>query len=271
MSTELTVIPPSEGEIDRLVKHWWTCWLGMHWGFRKHAVVYWVCTGTISPVEAFQVLGIPTPNPLDIVIFHRELAVQQIPEYDLAREIIRMTPIPERKELSRFFAGHNVFECGEGSTRTIAQLIDDVTVPAGFPKIRLTDDGIASRIPSARMVFDGLRRTFNMRGETPQREPGVTPLIFISAECPELISALPTLISDPKRPEDSMSVGTLQDEVWEACKNSYRDYLSVRAQAPLEVRRRQAIELASTPTGKYMNLLKFDHENGQGERRVRRR
>jgi hypothetical protein len=272
MSTELALIETiSASEIDSIVKYWWTCWMGMHLGFRRHAVVYWVCTGTISPVEAWQVLGIPTAYPLDLIIFYRELAITQTPEYDLAQQIVQMTPEHERKAISRFFAGRNAFESGQFSRRSIANLIDAVTVPSGLPKLRQTDDGPDGSIATARMVFDGLRRTHTMRSDAPPREKGTTPLLFVSADCQELISTLPTLISDPKNPEDTLRVQTIQDDVWEACKNAYRDYLSVRASAPIEVLRQQAIELADTPTGQYMNLLKFNSEQrGQGKRARRR-
>lgn len=269
MSAELA--PLSSSEIDRLAKFWWTCWVGMHWGFRRHAAVYWCCTGTISPYEAWGVLGIVHPHPLDVVIFYRELVRTQLPEFDLATMILEMTPEPERKQILRFCAGKAVFETGEGSGKSIAQIIDPVTRAGKLPKLRVTDDGPLSRVPSFRMIFEGLRRTTVMRGPDPPPEKSDTPLLFISADCPELISALPSLIStDPKNPEDVTRTGTIQDDIFEAAKNCYRDYPSIQRAEPYMIRRQKAIDSASDETGKRLNMLQFDHNNKQ-RRRVKRR
>lgn len=258
-------------EVDRLVRPWWTCWAAMHWGFRRHSVVYWCCNGQISAEDAQSVLGANVHYPLDLIVFYRELAVTLVPEHDLAHRIVDATPEPERTHLSRFCAGNSVFTQGYGSMRAIHKLIDEVTVPAGLPRLRLTDDGPDSRIATARMIFDGLRRTHSVRSDSPPKLPGDTPLMLISSECPELISVLPSLEADPKEQEDVRQIGTMQDCVWAACCNAYRDYPSVVDTEPMEVRRKKFIDKALTPTGQYMNMLKFDQERSAINKRPRKR
>jgi hypothetical protein len=108
------------------------------------------------------------------------------------------------------------------------------------------------------MVFDGLRRTHSVRSDDPPDKPGETPLLLISSECPELISALPSLESDPKNQEDVREIGTIQDCVWAACMNTYRDYPSIVSGKPVEVLRMEAINRSSDPTQRYLNMLEFN-------------
>ncbi len=270
MSTELAV-NTTPGELDRIVKYWWPRWIGMHWGFRTHTACFWCTTGEVSQFEALHVLGIETIHPLDVVIFMRELVTTQAHEYDLAKQIVSMTPEEERPHTRRFYAGKQCFERGDGITRTIAQLIDEVTLPAKLPKLRPTDDSAATRIPTARMVSDAVRRNYTMRGDDPPQEKAKGPILFITEDCPKLLSAIPSLIADRKNPEEVEDNGTEQDCVWSGCMNSFREYISVRREAPLEVRRRQAIDLAPDPSGKYMNLIRFDAKMQTQKRRQRRR
>ena len=270
MSTQLST-EVAATEIDRLARWWWQCWCGMNWGFRRHAVVYWACSGEVPAHEARDVLGVDVDYPLDVVIFYRELVETLLPEHDLAKRIVNATPPRERTHISRFYGGNSVFEQGTSSTRAIYRLIDEVTVPAGMPKMRLTDDGPSSRIATARMVFDGLRRTYVMRGDDPPKTRGEHPMLLVSSECPELVSALPSLESDPKNQEDIRELGTMQDCVWSACCNTYRDYPSVVGQKPMEVLRMEAINRSSDPTQRRINLLKFNEEYGSLNTRPRKR
>ncbi len=268
MSMDLTAI--STSKIDRLVEYWWTAWVSMHWGFWRNSVVYWCCSGQVSPARARAILEIDIAYPIDVVIFHRELVTSQLPEHDLAKLIVDMTPKPEREVLVRFVAGKNAFERGEGATNSISQLIDEVTIPAGMPRLRMTDDGPSSRIASARMLFDAMRRNYALMGDNPPEKQDKGPAIFISSECPELISAIPSLMQNPKDEEDTDPTSPLQEDVFSAAKNAFRDYPSIRAAAPIEVLRKEAMDRAVTPTGQYMNMLKFDHDQTSQKRRVRR-
>lgn len=258
-------------DIDRLTRPWWTCWAAMHWGFRRYAAVYWCCHGQITSFEARTILGVDVEYSLDLIIFYREMVVTLVPEHDLAVQIVEATPKLERSHLSRFYAGNSAFAQGKGSMRAIHKLIDEVTVPAGLPRLRLTDDGPDSRVATARMVFDGLRRTHSVRSDNPPKKPGETPLMLISSDCPELISALPSLESDPKDQEDVRRILTMQDDVWAACCNAYRDYPSIVAGKPMEVLRMEAVNKSDDPTQRNINFLKFNEEFGGDQVRPRKR
>lgn len=155
--------------------------------------------------------------------------------------------------------------------RAIHKLIDEVTVPAGMPKLRLTDDGPLSRVATARMVFDGLGNSNLVRGDTPPVKPRETPLLLISEECPNLIATLPGLGFDPKNPEDVITFGNMKDSVWAAVGNAYRDYPSVVAGKPIEVLRAEAVNKSDDPTQRSINLLKFNEEFESNSVRPRKR
>lgn len=265
------------GDVDRLIDPWWSRWIGMHWAFRRNAVAYWCACGSVQPVKLRAVLGIESDAPLDIVIFYRELVCTLTPEYELAHKIVAATPEPERKQIKRFFAGQMAFSQAEGNTRTIAQLIETVTRPAGLPRMWPTDDSDTGRIASSRTVFDGLRRANTMRtppsddnNEDAPEETGKTPLLFISEECPKLIRVIPRLQADDKTPEDAARTGNLQDDIWEACKNSFREYPQILQSEPYEVRRWRFINRTSDPMQQRLDMIKFDDRNKSRSRMPKR-
>ena len=134
--------------------------------------------------------------------------------------------------------------------------------------LRETDDGPDSRVATFRDVFDGLRRNYVLRSDEPPQEKQTGPVIFISEDCPELISAIPSLEADePKRPEDVKSVGTKQDQIWAAMMNTYRDYPAIIASEPLAVRRAKHIGQGVDAMHKAHLMREFDAKHST--RRVR--
>lgn len=260
----------STHDIDRIAKYYWQCWIGLHWGFRRHTVAYWCCTGKISPDEAWRSLGIDHPYPLDVVIFYRELIATLVPESELAQKIVDATPVDERTNVKRIYAGRNVFEREEGTKRIVADLLNPVFTAGKLPRLRLSDDGPASRVPGFRLVSASSKRTIEMRSPDPPMDQNDTPLLFISGDCPKLISTIPRLIStDPKNPEDVTRVGTIQDDVWQACMNAFHAYPSAINSEPLAVRRARAIDAGSSPMDRRMKMLEFDLKSRMGRRSKR--
>lgn len=250
----------AESQIEKLARPWWTIWAGMNWGFRKHACVLWCCAGRISAQQAYEVLGIDSYNPIDLVLFYREMVVELTPERELAAMVVNTMPLLERKHLKRFYAGKQVFESGEGR-RTIAHLINEAFKPNYLPNLRESDDSEETRIADGRNFTEGLRRTYVMRSEDPPIDQSKTPLIFVSERCPELIKTLPSLESDEKNREDTKLVDNEQDSIWEAAKTCFREYPNVIGSLPVHIKRQQAIDKGSTPTQRYLNMLEFDFKN----------
>ncbi len=268
--------------VDAMVPYWWPPWVSMDWGFGHYCAVYWLCTGKLSPSQAWEFLQIDTDWPLDVVIVYRELVTQRTAEVDLAKKIVEMTPERERAEIRKFVAGSDTKTTDRWAPHTVRELIDSVTVPAGFPPIRGAQDGPGSRVINARLLYEGFRRTSSMRGENPPKdrpEEKTAPLLLISAECPQLIAAVPLLITDEKKVEDVQKLETVADDCFDSCKYGYAEYLAVRDLAPREVRRAETWEAAGSNasdaaernTARAMAMRRFDHDEEQQERRGRKR
>jgi hypothetical protein len=274
----------SAAKVDALAKYWWTTWVSGDWGYGHYAAIFWFCTGKISPIEAWEHLQIDTDWPLDIVIVYRELIAHRTAEPDLARMIVKATPAPERVELRRFVMGSDVKITDRHAAHSPKEMIEAVTVPAGFPQIWNANDGPGSRVINARICHEMLRRTCSMRSENPPRDrpdEKTYPLLLISAECPQLQAAIPQLLSDAEdgKPEDVKKLETLADDVFDGWKYGCAEYQSVKNSAPREVRRAEAVDAAgfgaddesARNTARYIAMLKFDHDELQGERRTRKR
>lgn len=258
MSTDIAVLPDSQ--IEQVAQPWWTIWAGLHWGFRRHACVLWCAAGRVDAELAHTVLGIDSFHPTDMVLFYREMIQELTPERELAAMIVREMPLAERRHMRRFFAGHQVFEAGEGR-RTIAHLMNEVFKPAYLPRLRESDDSEKSCVADLRNFSEGLRRTMVMRSDDPPLAQSRTPLIFISARCPELIKTLPSLQYDDKKREDVKLVDNEQDSIWETAKTCFREYPNIIGALPHHVKRRMAIDKGSTPQKRLFNAIEFDRNN----------
>lgn len=272
--------------VDALVKYWWTAWCGGDLGFGHHTAIYWAAIGKISPSEAWDGLAIDTEWPLDIVVIYRELVPpQRTPEGEIARMMVDVTPKAERDVLRAFVMGSDTKTTDRYATHSRRELIDAVTVPAGFPPIRSAQDQPGSRVINARLLFEMLRRTCSMRGENPPRErpeEKTPPMLLISVECPKLIAAIPMMITDEKKPDDFAKQDTLSDDVIDGAKYVCAEHAGIQLTAPRSVRRTEAMESAAAHgeeigdkvranTARYHAMLKFDQDEEQQERRGRRR
>lgn len=257
-------------EVDQLMDYWWGAWMGMHWGFRRHASVYWACSGPVAPEKLWRLLRIDSEKSLDVILFYRELVVDLISEIDLTQRAISMTPEPERKNIRAFYAGRNVFQVGESFASPISRLMNPLLADAKLPKLRLTDDGEDSRIASFRMVFESMRRANVLRAPEHPRDKSESPLLFISESCPRLIATIPSLEYDPQNREDVKRVGTVQDDIWQACMNTFVNYRRAQRAEPLSIQRMRAIAMSDDPMGRRFRMLDFDSKNKIGPRMRRR-
>lgn len=270
----LCVLPSSL--VDQIVRPWWVCWLGGDRGYGHHTAIYWACIGKLSPSEAWTYLNIDTDWPLDIVIIYRELVAHRMAEEDLGREVVKMTPRPERAELRKWVLGSDAQMTPRFAKHSIKEMIEVVTEPAGMPSITKAQDGPGSRVVNARILYEMLRRTSVMRSENPPKDkpdPKTVPCLFVSAECPQLISSFPLLMSDALEgnPDDVKKEETMQDDCYDGAKYTCAEYLSIRESPPREIRLREAMDRADSNTQKNINMLKFNHEEKQAQRRTRRR
>jgi hypothetical protein len=200
--------------------------------------------------------------------------VNRTSEFDLATLMVDMTPERERAQISRFMVGPDVFAERRGVEHTIAQQMEAVTLVAGLPRMERADAGPGSRVASARMVYDGFRRSSSVRSESPPADPETTPLLLIGADCPQLQSSIPILIRDPKHLEDVLKMETMQDDVFDGFKYGYAAWQQAMPQAPVEVRRRELMDqyrTAESMTAVALAMRRFDADERSRCRRVKRR
>ena len=195
----------------------------------------------------------------------------------MATLIVNMTPASERAQ--RFKVGPDVFAERRGVQHTIAEQMEAVTGPAGLPQMERADAGPGSRVASARMVYDGFRRSSSVRSESPPADPETTPLLLIGPDCPQLQKSIPILIRDPKRLEDVLKLQTMEDDAFDGFKYGYAAWQEALSQAPREVRRQELFERCDAPepeqrtasqmTSLALAMRRFDAEERQRHRRVR--
>lgn len=195
-----------------------------------------------------------------MVLFYREFVQEFVQERELAMKIIELMPLAERKHMRRFYGGHQIFEAGNGR-RTIARLINEVFKLAYLPRLRESDDSENTRVADLRNFSAALRRTHVMRSDDPPLQPSRTPLIFVSARCPELLKTLPLLQYDEKKREDTKLVDNEQDSIWEAAKTCFREYPNIIGTLPHHIRRQQFIDKGLTDQQRFFNALEFDRKN----------
>ena len=99
------------------------------------------------------------------------------------------------------------------------------------------------------MMYNGFRQTCALRGATVDAERAQQgPLLLISANCPQVISAMPLLTRDnvhPGKLEDVLKTSTIHDDVGDCLRYGYKSMLDPKSQAPREVRRQQELAAAA--------------------------
>lgn len=257
-----------EETVFALVQPWWTRWMALDWGYRHHSVNLWVASGKVSPKDLKQKLGITAKYPLDVVVYYREYVANMTGEVEFAQGIVARTPTEERKYISRHFCDNFIFGEVRHVENTISELIEPELRAGGLPYPESADK---DRVGGWRQLYDGMRRTCMWRSDKRTSEPNNGPLMFISADCPELILAIPVLEADPDNLEDVLKLETKTDDVGDTWRYGWKSALDPK-RPPVQVRAELAVEDVTDPTHKAMIMRKFEYaEQQKGYIRNKRR
>ena len=250
----------SVNEAELLIQPWWTRWTATDWGFAHNAVHLWFATGKLSPENFGRMFGGSSEWPIDVVVVYRELVVNATAEADFAMMMVDLTPADERNLIQREFLSPDAW-AKRGSANTVAEQIGDVLRRHGLPVPESADD---DRIGGWRLMHNGFRQTCALRGATVDAERAKQgPLLLVSANCPQVISALPLLTRDnihPGKLEDVLKANTVHDDVGDCLRYGYKSMLDPKSQAPREVRMREILDAYQDPTARAMAMRKFQHE-----------
>lgn len=233
----------SAEQVSKLIRPWWEKWLSQDWGRGHFCVTYWHARGEISPKDAEKILGWNIPRTLKVVVTYREYVaggaaeedgkVRELSEQDIARKIVELTPEDERKKMASFFLSPDAF-AKRTSHNTIAQDQGAILAKAGLPYPRRADDDRVG----------GWALMSNMLLEAKRKGATWENVLLISAECAELIGALPLAMRDPKNLDDVLKTTKLSDDVIDACRYGLKSMLSPGQKPDEEVVREKVEAMA---------------------------
>ena len=250
----------TRAQLERLVKLWWTRWIGLDWGFGHNSACIWFTRGKVSPGDFSAVFGKQVPYPVDLVIAYRELVVSETPEEDLARRIADMTPLAERPLVQRIFLSPDAVALK--SAHTIQERMDAEWRKAGLVG---SEEADWDRIGGWRLMYSGFKATGSIMAETPVQEPD-QPVLMVSAECAEVIMAIPLLARDPDNLEDVLKTNTVADDVADGFRYGYKSMLE-NSRKPRAVEQQEVYDSYQDMTAKAMAMRRFEAQH-PAQRRI---
>lgn len=195
------MVRPQE-TIDAMVKPWWERWLSQDWARGHFCVTYWHARGEMSPREVREHLGWDVQHSLRVVVTYMEYiaggeaasdggADRELDEEDIARKIVEYTPQRDRERLTDFFLSPDAFG-KKSSKHTIAQVIGGILQAHDLPWPRLADD---DRVGGWALMSKLMLATKRQGQKSDE-------VWIISANCAQLIAAIPLAMRDPKNLND---------------------------------------------------------------------
>ena len=265
--------------VARIIKPWWYRWLGNDWGFSHYAATGWACAGLLGPQDCLDYFGVEAAGTVRIIIVYRELVTNRVPEPELARLIVAMTPEAELREIRSNYIGHDAW-AGEGksSGHSVVEQMDPIFRAGGVPTLDRAD---IDRVGGWRLLyncFNNARRFRQWRGPDPFTDrPEDEPILFISAACPEIIGAIPLLMADydpitnPRgNPKDIHKMnGRACDDVADMLRYAVKSHIRANPTIPPDVERMRTWNKYEDMTSKVMNLRREEAERSQ-RRYIRR-
>lgn len=214
-----------------VVEPWWPKWVSLDWGFKHDTAVYWHTTA-----------------PDGRHLTYREWVVNNLTPRMLAEGLTERSVDSEgrQEKVQQFFLSPDAFADRTGES-TIAELIRDVACRGDrFPMPAPASD---DRIGGWQLLYQLL--------EADQW--------IIAENCERLISCLPSLIRDEKKPEDIKKVDG--DDPADAARYGLYSRLGTVAK-PKEIRAAERVEQVTDPTARAMILEKFYADEAKKDKPV---
>jgi phage terminase large subunit len=242
-------------EVVQMVQPWWTRWVSDDWGFAHAAVHLWWVTGKLKPSEYTRLFGGEIEREVDVIIVYREFIAQEMPEPDYAQRCADLTPVDEIPRIANSWLSPDAY-AKKGAALTVAEQIRAVYNSNGLPTPQPAND---ERVLGWRALYNGLRQTASLRGQelVSAEAARISPMLFVSAECPQLIQAIPVLVRDPKRPEDVLKTDQVSDDLADSFRYGYMSHLNPRG-IPVEVQRAEVYASAKDPNHLAMAMRLFE-------------
>lgn len=258
-------------QIARFVQPWWKRWLATDWGFSHYAATGWFVSGVMSPETVRAVFGVEAATGVRVVLMYREAVCSDVPEPDLGRLIVSMTPEVERREIRAHFIGHDAF-AKRGSANTVAEQMDGELTRAKMQSLERAD---IDRVGGWRLLYNCWAMARKLRtwpaGQPFIHHPDDPPCLFISSACTEVIAAVPMLICDEDNPQDIRKVpGAVEDDVADMVRYGLKSWISARTDTPGDMVAAETFNRFQDPTARAMAMLRLGAEQAKGKRLFRR-
>lgn len=255
---EKVVIPAAAAE--NIVKSWWPHWAAIDWGFKHSAAAGVAASGKLSPREFKSAFGKEVQFPVDVIVIKKEFVASGMGEGDFSTAVSDMVTEAERHMIREIWLSPDAWQ-KRGSANPIADQMTVALRRGGLPAPEQADD---DRAGGWRLLWNCFKQTCSMLSDVPDVYPGGFPMLLISADCAEIISAMPMLIyneKDKNKSEDVLKTDTTYDDVADMVRYLIYSKLSARGTAPREVRAREVLESAEerglSPTEKAMAMREF--------------
>lgn len=255
-------------QVSRMLKPWSTRWLSQDWGKSHFCATFWHGIQTLSPSEVYEALGWEVTQPLRCVVTYRRRIVNELDSSQVGQEIVAATPQAERGQIKEFWLSPDAF--GErDSENTIA-------INQGR---ELRANGLPDPVPADTDRAGGWTLMYELLQNTRAKGKAGDLVWLISAECPELLEAIPVLMRDPKDLDVVLKTdkgqARLEQDVSEAARYGLKSYLR-SAKTPLkEVRKEVASQYVEDgvivdPTELAMAMRRFESQHRhKAKRRTR--
>jgi hypothetical protein len=178
--------------------------------------------GEMSPAEIKKILGWDVRFGLKVIVTYREYVAggeaakdsggnRELDEEDIARKIVELTPASEREQMHDFFLSPDAFG-KKSSKNTIAQTEGEILQASDMPWPRPADnERVNGWSLASKLLLAGKRK--GQRGDE---------VWLISANCPELIAAIPLQMRDPKHLEDVLKTDLGSAKIDQDCMDAAR-------------------------------------------------
>jgi len=252
-------------QAGQILKPWSTRWLSQDWGKSHFCATFWHGVQIVSPSDVKAILGWDVPKPLRVVVTYRRKIVSELDSTQVGQEIVNATPVSERKLIKQYFLSPDAF--GErDSPNTIALNQRKELVAHELPEPEPADN---DRPGGWTLMYELLMNT-KCKGTAGDM------VWLISAECPELLEALPVLMRDPKDLDVVLKTdkgqAKLEQDVSEAARYGLKSYLR-SAKTPISVVRAEVASqfvedgVIVEPTELAMAMRKFESDQRKHTKR----
>ena len=266
----------SRQQEETLIQPWWPRWMAHDDGFVHNASLGWAASGKVNPKLFKDVFGKEIHDSVDVVCIYRSHAEKESEETALVRKCIGAMTDQEKKRTQRYFLSVDAWEKNSTGHSTAERIAGELK-RNGLPYCEQADN---NRIGGWRLLYAMMKKTCDVMSGcmSPTREDDdwdnegggysvKTPLLFISADCENLIESIPLLIRDTKHPgraEDVLKTPTDADDDGDMLRYLCKSMLRAQQTAPLEVRAQEYYESLSPQadmTAKAVLMAKWKHQN----------